>query len=70
MAVLTKQAASEVTHSKQPKKPHIIYLLVDDWGWANVGYYCNQPTAEVVSPNFDSLMKQKCQICCRRCDLV
>ena len=47
MAVLTKQAASEVTNSKQPKMPHIIYLLVDDWGWANVGYHRNPPTAEV-----------------------
>jgi len=39
--LLTSLAASEVTHSKQPKKPHIIYLLVDDWGWANVGYHRN-----------------------------
>ena len=35
-----------------------IYLLVDDWGCPNVGYHCNSPTPEVVSPNFDSLIKQ------------
>ena len=40
------------------KKPHIVFLLVDDWGWANVGYHRNPPTAEVVTPNFDSLVKE------------
>jgi len=35
-----------------------IYLLVDDWGWANVGYHRNSPTPEVVSPNYDSSIKQ------------
>jgi len=34
------------------------YLLVDDWGWAKVGYHCNPPIPEVVSPNFDILLKQ------------
>ena len=40
------------------KKPHIIFLLVDDWGWANVGYHRNPPTPEVVTPNFDNLVKE------------
>src|SRR5271163_3844321 len=22
-----------------PSKPHIIFIMVDDWGWANVGYH-------------------------------
>ncbi|XP_065179088.1 arylsulfatase B-like [Sycon ciliatum] len=39
-------------------KPHIIMLLVDDWGWANVGYHRETPTPEVQTPNFDSLCKQ------------
>ena len=38
-------------------KPHIVYILVDDWGWANVGYHRNLPTREVDTPNFDSLVK-------------
>ena len=25
-------------------KPHILFLLVDDWGWANVGYHCEVAT--------------------------
>ena len=39
------------------EKPHIIFMMVDDWGWANVGYHRNPPTAEVVTPNIDSLVK-------------
>ena len=38
-------------------KPHILFLIVDDWGWANVGYHRNPPTQEVQTPNFDSLVK-------------
>ena len=39
-------------------KPHIVFVLVDDWGWANVGYHRNPPTKEVVTPNIDNLVKQ------------
>eukprot|EP00118_Oscarella_pearsei_P025457 m.308219 g.308219 ORF g.308219 m.308219 type:complete len:548 (+) comp43581_c0_seq1:478-2121(+) len=41
-----------------PTKPHILLVLVDDWGWANVGYHRNPPTPEVVTPNFDRLCKE------------
>lgn len=37
------------------EKPHIVMLLVDDWGWANVGYHRDPPTQDVVTPNFDKL---------------
>ena len=40
------------------KRPHIMFLLVDDWGWANVGYHRDPPTKEVVTPNFDALVKE------------
>ena len=33
-------------------------MLVDDWGWANVGYHRDPPTKEVVTPNIDGLVKQ------------
>ena len=39
-------------------KPHLVFMLVDDWGWANVGYHRNPPTKEVVTPNIDSLVKE------------
>ena len=38
-------------------KPHIVFMMVDDWGWANVGYHRDPPTREVVTPNIDSLVK-------------
>ena len=41
-----------------PPGPNIVMMLVDDWGWANVGYHRNPPTKEVVTPNIDSLVKQ------------
>lgn len=37
--------------------PHIILILVDDWGWANVGYHRDPPTEEVQTLNIDSLVK-------------
>ena len=39
-------------------KPHILFMLVDDWGWANVGYHRDPPTREVDTPNMDSLVKE------------
>ena len=38
--------------------PHIVMMLVDDWGWANVGYHRDPPTREVATPNIDELVKQ------------
>jgi len=38
-------------------KPHIVLVLVDDWGWNNAGYHRpNDP--EVVTPNIDGLVKE------------
>ena len=42
----------------QPAKPHLVFMLVDDWGWANVGYHRNPPTREVVTPHIDNLVKE------------
>ena len=38
-------------------RPHIVYVLVDDWGWANVGYHRDPPTREVSTPNIDKLVR-------------
>lgn len=38
-------------------KPHVVLVLVDDWGWNNTGYHRpNDP--EVVTPNIDQLVRQ------------
>ena len=53
-ALLVAVAFSE---DESADKPHIVYVLVDDWGWANVGYHRNPPTREVDTPNTNSLVK-------------
>ena len=50
-------ASFEVT-AVSNNKPHIVLMLVDDWGWDNVGYHRNQTTKEVVTPNIDNLVKE------------
>ena len=44
------------------KKPHIVFLMVDDWGWANVGYHRNDNSKEIVTPNIDKLVKEGLQL--------
>lgn len=52
------------------RKPHILLLVVDDWGWSNVGYHRQNISAggsdsssssvspdDVVTPNFDALVR-------------
>ena len=42
-------------------KPHIVFMLVDDWGWADVGYHRNTSKNDVPTPNIDSLVKEGLQ---------
>jgi len=37
-------------------KPHIFFILADDYGWNNIGYH--NPSREVSTPNIDKLVKQ------------
>ena len=48
----------QLNTSTSAKKPHIVFLLVDDWGWANVGYHRNPPTPEVATKAVDQLVKE------------
>ncbi len=45
------------SYTNAATKPHIVFMLVDDWGWANVGYHRNGTDKEVVTPNIDDLVK-------------
>ena len=37
-------------------KPHVLFVLVDDLGWANVGFNRDPPVPKsVVTPNLDRL---------------
>ena len=53
LLVASSEAALNAT-----SKPHLVFMLVDDWGWANVGYHRNPQTKEVVTPNIDMLVKE------------
>jgi arylsulfatase B len=60
-------AAGKVNKPQLSKKqPHILLVLVDDWGWGNVGYNAGSgahPKAttsdEVRTPNIDRLAKKE-----------
>lgn len=38
-------------HATAPK-PHVVFLLADDLGWANVGWHRDPPTLEVQTPTY------------------
>ena len=54
--------ASSVALQPPSDKPHIFFMLVDDWGWANVGYHRDTPTKDISTPNIDSLVKVGLQL--------
>ena len=49
-------------HCEVTDKPHIVFMLVDDWERANVGYHRDPPTHEVDTPNIDSLVKERLEL--------
>ena len=44
------------------KKPNILFMMVDDWGWANVGYHRDTPTKDISTPNMDWLVNEGLQL--------
>ena len=55
--ILTEARYHKPNTTTRAGKPHLVFMLVDDWGWANVGYHRDPPTDEVVTPNIDKLVK-------------
>ena len=53
VALLTVISLSETVSVPSPVKPNIIFVLVDDWGFADVGFR----NPGIKSPNFDKLAK-------------
>lgn len=39
-------------------KPHILMVIVDDFGWADAGWHREVPTREVLTPTMDALVKE------------
>eukprot|EP01064_Diplonema_japonicum_P013579 TRINITY_DN2111_c2_g1_i1.p1 TRINITY_DN2111_c2_g1~~TRINITY_DN2111_c2_g1_i1.p1 ORF type:complete len:544 (+),score=167.27 TRINITY_DN2111_c2_g1_i1:47-1633(+) len=38
--------------------PHILFVLVDDLGWGDVGFHRNPPSKDVITPNIDALVQE------------
>ena len=38
--------------------PHILLVIVDDFGWGQVGYHRDAPSKEVQTPTIDALVKE------------
>ena len=49
--------ASSFPHRTTMMQPHIVMVLGDDIGWANVGWH-SRGSAEVVTPNLDALVSE------------
>ena len=43
-------------------KPHVFFVLVDDLGWADVGFHRDLPDPEVVTPNLNALVAEGIQL--------
>ena len=37
-------------------RPHILHVIVDDFGWGNTNYHRDVPTPEISTPNMDGLV--------------
>ena len=49
-------AVSAAPEAARAPKPHVLFLLADDLGWANVGFNRDPPIPRsVVTPNLDRL---------------
>ena len=59
---LSDSAESSSSPNSQSNKPHIVYILVDDWGWTDVGYHRNTSKDDISTPNIDSLVKEGLQL--------
>ena len=58
--ITAAKVITNTTDALTATKPHLVFMLVDDWGWANVGhgYHRDLPTKEVVTPNINRLVKE------------
>ena len=55
LALHVLTTATTPTTAATTKSPHIVLILVDDWGYANVGYHRAPGFPETKTPNIDSL---------------
>ena len=59
LSLLASTAAAEAPPSGAAPKPHVVFLLVDDYGWANAGWHNSAESGgqrEVQTPHMDALV--------------
>ena len=61
-AVLIPSTTAASNPNAPSSKPHIVFMLVDDWGRADVGYHRNTSDNDISTPNIDSLVKEGLQL--------
>ena len=44
-----------INNIESSSQPNVLFILADDFGWANAGYHRNPADDEVVTPNIDQL---------------
>ena len=44
--------------SAAPTKPHVLFIMWDDYGWAGAGYHRKPSTPEVQTPTMDMLVSE------------
>jgi arylsulfatase B len=55
---LSAAAAAAAAGAAAAPRPHIVYALIDDFGWANAGWHRASPDPETVTPNLDALVAE------------
>ena len=60
-ALILSARAVDIPSQSTTTKPHIVFVMVDDWGWANVGYHRSSHLRSY-TPNMDSLVKEGLQL--------
>ena len=51
-------SASASASASAASPPHIVYALIDDFGWANAGWHRSSPDPSTVTPNLDALVAE------------
>ena len=62
LLLLAVPAVYTTAGARVDKKPNILFMMVDDWGWANVGYHRDTPTKDISTPNMDGLVNEGLQL--------
>lgn len=53
MFTITSAASAASSPAAAPPRPHLIYILIDDLGWSNIGFH----NKAVLTPNVDALVQ-------------